>query len=91
MFLLLISLSSKLVIVKFVFFKGYEDLQKARKSEAHDDGTEEIMAQASFGQGWSDLPKMLLLLVSKDQLNNSRIQNHNNSDTGKSNYLSLRW
>ncbi|KAJ8309211.1 hypothetical protein KUTeg_014085 [Tegillarca granosa] len=42
---------------------GYEDLKNSRKSEAHDDGTEEIMAQASFGKGWSDLPKMLLLLL----------------------------
>lgn len=47
-----------------MIFAGHDELLKSRKSEAHDDGTEEIVAQANFGKGWVDLPKMLLLLVS---------------------------
>ena len=44
-------------------FVGYEELQKQRKSEAHDNNAEEITAQASFGKNWKDFPKSFLLLV----------------------------
>ena len=44
-------------------FVGYEELQKQRRSEAHDNNAEEVTAQASFGKNWKDIPKSFLLLV----------------------------
>ena len=37
-----------------VCFVGYEELQKQRRSEAHDNNAEEVTAQASFGKNWKD-------------------------------------
>lgn len=42
---------------------GYKELQKERKSEAYDNNSEEITAQASFGKKFKDFPKSIQLLA----------------------------
>ncbi|XP_021348100.1 solute carrier organic anion transporter family member 4A1-like isoform X2 [Mizuhopecten yessoensis] len=42
---------------------GYEQLQKLRKSEAHNDSANELTTRPNFGKSWRDFPKSFYLLI----------------------------